>query len=289
MDQTFYDSRRNGLYRDRVDDFYVDKLVRCESMADAHYHPYCELFYIVKGSCKVFAEHSLFNVGEGELVILPTSTLHRTQYDEGIPVSRITVSFTKAYIQNLENITGRAFLEQNEALCKMAFSGQKKKELDSLLEKILAVHNKGSSDLSEIQKKAYLLQLFVMIAEKRAAGDVEEKVNSSAAQRIQMAAKFIYENYSSDLTLQQAAQEAGMRDTYFSALFKKITGFGFKEYLTNIRIQHATQMLENGTLSVTQIALACGFSDGNYFGDAFLKKTGMSPREFRKRKSRNPL
>ena len=80
----------------------------------------------------------------------------------------------------------------------------------------------------------------------------------------------------------QASKMAGMRDTYFSRRFKEVTGLGFREYLLNVRIQHSMQMLLKSELSVTQIATACGFSDGNYFGDIFKKITGKSPREFRK-------
>lgn len=41
-------------------------------------------------------------------------------------------------------------------------------------------------------------------------------------------------------------------------------------------------MLRNTDLSVTGVAMACGFSDGNYFGDVFRRLTGVSPREYRK-------
>ena len=73
-----------------------------------------------------------------------------------------------------------------------------------------------------------------------------------------------------------------MSPAYFSRKFKSVTGFGFKEYLTNIRIREAAQLLINTGKSVTDIALECGFGDGNYFGDAFKKIKGISPRDFRK-------
>lgn len=64
--------------------------------------------------------------------------------------------------------------------------------------------------------------------------------------------------------------------------FKGSTGLCFKEYLNYIRVQKASDMLRNTDLSVTGVAMACGFSDGNYFGDVFRRLTGVSPREYRK-------
>lgn len=58
-----------------------------------------------------------------------------------------------------------------------------------------------------------------------------------------------------------------MNPTYFSKKFRETTGFGFKEYLTHIRLQNAAHLLRTTDTSITEIAGICGFSDGNYFGD----------------------
>ena len=54
------------------------------------------------------------------------------------------------------------------------------------------------------------------------------------------------------------------------------------EYLTFIRLQRAALELVSTADSVTEIALRCGFSDGNYFKDAFKKKYGVTPSKYRK-------
>ena len=50
-----------------------------------------------------------------------------------------------------------------------------------------------------------------------------------------------------------------------------MTGFGFKEYIINVRIKHACELLLNTNKSITTIAFECGFNDSNYFGDAFRR------------------
>ena len=65
-EQTIYDEKRDGLYRDRARDFMIHKEVRSKSMTTAHYHPYYELFYVTKGNCRMFVGHSLFTVTPGD-------------------------------------------------------------------------------------------------------------------------------------------------------------------------------------------------------------------------------
>ena len=54
-----------------------------------------------------------------------------------------------------------------------------------------------------------------------------------------------------------------------------------QRYLLDVRIRHASSMLRDSTLNVTEIALRCGFDDSNYFSRIFRKYTGHSPSEFR--------
>jgi AraC-like DNA-binding protein len=75
-----------------------------------------------------------------------------------------------------------------------------------------------------------------------------------------------------------------MSSTYFSKKFKKVTGFGFKEYVNNIRLKEASNLLLETKYSITNIALKCGFTDSNYFGDFFKKMKGVSPNKYRKNK-----
>ena len=280
MNQSVFDIKQNALFRDRVKDFLVDCLDQKQSMAEAHYHPYYELFYVVKGSCRMFVGHKLYAVNEGELVILPPSALHRTQYET--EAQRITVSFTPKYIETMKSILGEDFLSKYITPGKLHFTENKKKEIEAFLTELLNKYEKSLEDLlNSIDLKTLLIQLLVFIA-RNTEFKCKNELMDKRTESIQNAAKYIFENYGKDISLQEAADIAGIRDTYFSRLFQEITGYGFKEYLLNIRIQHAQEMLRAGKLKITQIALACGFSDGNYFGDIFKKRTGLSPREFRR-------
>ena len=96
--------------------------------------------------------------------------------------------------------------------------------------------------------------------------------------------RYIQRHYSMDLTTDLICKKFSCSKSYFSHSFKSHTGKSFREYLTNIRIDHAKQLLEHSGLSVTQISFSIGFNDSNYFSNVFKQKIGISPLLYRKSK-----
>lgn len=69
---------------------------------------------------------------------------------------------------------------------------------------------------------------------------------------------------------------------HLSSLFKKITDENLNEYITDVRLKHAKELLRNTTLKIYEIADKVGYSvDSQYFSTSFKSKTGMSPSEYR--------
>ena len=86
----------------------------------------------------------------------------------------------------------------------------------------------------------------------------------------------------SDFSLESVSAIAGLSPTYFSLLFRKETGKGFQEFLLDIRINKAKDMLRDTQLTIYEIADKVGYSDAKHFSKVFQKKTGVKPNEFRK-------
>ena len=98
---------------------------------------------------------------------------------------------------------------------------------------------------------------------------------------IRDAVAYIRQHFREDLKLQDVADHVFLNASYFSSLFKQTTGSGFKEYLTDVRIAQARQMLISSNASIVDIALSCGFSSQSYFSRIFKARTGFSPKSFR--------
>lgn len=99
---------------------------------------------------------------------------------------------------------------------------------------------------------------------------------------IQDAKQYIDQHYNKEeLSLSMTALKVSVSTGYLSALFKKETGINFIDYLTNVRMGKAMDMLKNTDKKAYEIAYEIGFSNPHYFSVSFKKFCGKSPSEFR--------
>ncbi|HEY8392856.1 MAG TPA: helix-turn-helix domain-containing protein [Capillibacterium sp.] len=103
---------------------------------------------------------------------------------------------------------------------------------------------------------------------------------------IAQAVNFLLEHYQEDITLARVAQELKISPGYFSRLFKAEIGVPFKNYLTEIRMEQAKQLLCQGDHPIAEVAAAVGFPDPNYFSEAFRKYAGVSPSQYKASESK---
>lgn len=95
------------------------------------------------------------------------------------------------------------------------------------------------------------------------------------------AIRYISQNFSRNLTLDEVADHVHLNPAYFSTLFKQSTGSSFKEYLNMVRIEESKRLLSNTDYSIIDISLATGFEDQSYFSKVFKKYTGLTPKQYR--------
>lgn len=95
--------------------------------------------------------------------------------------------------------------------------------------------------------------------------------------------EFVDRNYTrSDLCLTAAADYLNTSVYTVSRIFKEVTGYGFKEYITERRLQQAVYLLRESDLPMADVAAACGFESTNYFTAVFRNKHGIPPAKYRR-------
>ncbi|MCR4850576.1 MAG: response regulator [Lachnospiraceae bacterium] len=120
---------------------------------------------------------------------------------------------------------------------------------------------------------------------KVACQNISSKREERSTDTIEMAKKYISDNFSSEISLDDVSRIVNISPYYFSKLFKEATGENFIEYLTNIRIEKAKDLLLNSDMSMKEICAMCGYQDPNYFSRTFKKNVGFTPTEYKEKNS----
>lgn len=110
-------------------------------------------------------------------------------------------------------------------------------------------------------------------------GDLSGKRHSAV---ISSAVDYIHQHYMENISLTGTAEAVHKSSSYFSCIFKKEMGVNFNEYLNQIRIEKAKQLLRMPDAAVYQVAEKVGFRDYKYFTKVFRKLCGCSPGEYGK-------
>jgi len=110
------------------------------------------------------------------------------------------------------------------------------------------------------------------------------KEHTAVNARIGIVMQYIKEHYSDkDLTTRSIADNTYLSQNYMCALFKKETGKTVNEYITEVRLERAKELLKDRHVKLYEIALAIGITDPNYFSSMFKKSTGLTPSQYRER------
>jgi AraC family transcriptional regulator len=107
-----------------------------------------------------------------------------------------------------------------------------------------------------------------------------EHEDGLSKQKLRQAVEYIQANLGEDLSLSEIANELGMSQYYFCHLFKRSTGISPHQYLIQQRVERAKHLLKRSQLTITAIALECGFANQSHFAKSFRKHTGMNPKKF---------
>ena len=144
----------------------------------------------------------------------------------------------------------------------------------------------GDSPFKLLTAKAAVQMIMVTLCTHFSPKEVDRPSElTEDMNHMQAIVDFIEEHYTDKITLEDLATHFKYNRTYISTLFKKSMGVNFYNYLTRLRFQHALLDMTSSDRSLTDIAIANGFSDIKGFRKQFQDAFGLSPSEFRDRLS----
>jgi AraC-like DNA-binding protein/ligand-binding sensor protein len=116
---------------------------------------------------------------------------------------------------------------------------------------------------------------------KRIAGQISSFQGIRHGAALRKAERFIRENFTRKISLQEIATASGFSAPYFSTIFKEEMGENLSKYLNRLRVERASHLLLETDLSLSEIAGACCFEDQSWFSKIFKAYTGLSPGKYR--------
>ncbi|WP_455714609.1 helix-turn-helix domain-containing protein [Anaerosporobacter sp.] len=142
---------------------------------------------------------------------------------------------------------------------------------DNLTNYLLAVNNIPSNEL-----KAWAHQTFEYIHYS------QMDQNRLYTKAVSDAINIIDSEFVKNVTLEDVAGRVGVSSQYLSKIFKEETNQTFVEYLTNLRITRAKEIIQTSDQPIKQVGIMVGYKDPNYFSRIFRSVVGISPSDFRK-------
>ena len=270
----------------RTPEKQIDRILADEALRDNtyvmptnHFHPYFELYYLESGSCRFFLADRMLDLHAGDLLLIPPRTLHYTRYLFG-PCRRFDLFFRPMDLE--EEVTasfpGQAdFFRRWQLLQIPVFY---REPLCALFGRMVG-ELKIDDARTPLLQRCRLQELLLVCGRVGLSSETLPADIHTTDQSILRAAEFMRERFREPLTAGQIASAAGLSADYLSRRFRQATGMAVHEYLRFVRLQQAALELLETRDSVTDIALRCGFSGGNYFKDCFRAQFGQSPREYR--------
>lgn len=244
-------------------------------MQTAHFHDSYEIYYLLSGNRRYLVKNDLYDVYPGDFVLIPNMTIHRTMNIPGEQNdkyhSRYLLTPSREMIPDIflplfEHHHYRLSKEQQSAVMA-CFSD-------------IAFNSKHQDRYSNFANQANLIKILTILARHHFL-DASTQAVSKTDITMKKAAAYIKENCDKLLTLQSVADHFEISREYFSTAFKASTGFGFNDYLNQMRISKASTLLLSTNLPIEAISELCGFNDSNYFANVFRKNLGLTPSQFR--------
>lgn len=252
-----------------------------------HHHPEYELCLITKGRGKRMIGDNIDRFENNDLVFIGAYTPHEYlcdpkyyEYPDGFCGEGIVIQFVKDFL-------GEKFFElpENRSLNKFilestrgyAFFGESKQKLMSIM-----FNMAGKGDIERFYDIFSIIKIFATTNEYNILSSpvFSEPFWIDEAGPMQMALKYILQNFQKNLVIKDLLELTNMSNTSFYASFKKTYRMPFKDYLLNIRVGYACKLLREERLNISGVAYSSGFENISNFNRQFKKIKGLTPSKY---------
>ena len=255
-----------------------------------HYHPEIEIMYILEGIGTRFVGDHIGRYQEGDVCMVGPKLPHEWRNDDefftqgaGLKASCLCLFFLKDIFEanlirlpEMSNI--RQLIERSRRGIK--FVGKSRDAIGSFIQR--SVNDTGASRIINFIS---LLEMMATTDEYELLASIgfTESVNSSDFERFDKVYQYMMKNFMKPIKLEEVASLVGLTPNAFCRYFRGRTKKTFIQYLNDIRIGHAKNLLIEGRMKISTLSMESGFNNLSNFIEQFKRSTQMSPSEYQKK------
>lgn len=254
-----------------------------------HYHDEIDVLLFLRASGQHITGDYIGEFHPGTLLVNGSNVPHCFSSSDAAPADIASPAIV--VLQFSEESMGREFLAKPEMKHIRNFIDTSGKSFEYFGD----THAKAASILMAMNESSEMERfgLFLKLLETLALAPAQDKqvlvseyyspvLNDENVNRIELVRRWVQENLSQKITLEDAASQIQMKAKNFSYFFKKNTGKSFVQYVKELRVGLASQKLLQTDLSVLEICYACGYNNLSNFNRQFRDIKDTTPSAYRK-------
>ena len=244
---------------------------------ELHEHSAVEIVLTTEGTVEYDVGNTRYIVRKGEVLIIPPETPHSLSMGENS--SRILFLFEPEPLLTIRDI--KAIAEQFHRTFYLHDGSEAHIRIRETLLKASETY-KAMDAMWNTMCYSYMLRMYTTLGQTyliRSRG--KQSGNHVESEVIAVAMGYINSHFGEELSLDDVAAFTGFSRYYFSRSFKRQTGYSFKDYLCQKRLQAAMDLLIQTNRSMRDVAVESGFGSVATFNRVFREKKGCTPTQYR--------
>ena len=283
----FYVERENSSLSEYDIEFFLQNHSTKGFTTRAHIHPAIELIYVQGGEYTVSIDNDELTAKRGDLLFFRANTIHSIQLISESAGSYYVLKINPSLLFHI--FPGRdqmkltsPFLFKQRGERAIFYDSDVSEGFKSIFADMIKASRLEESMFFSTERAYSALLLIEMLESMLPASTATADVNEKNLSLIHKCVDYINKNYATDISAEECADAVHMSYSYFARLFRAVMGKTFKEYLVSVRLAKAKGILLSTSISVTDVAMACGYSSLSYFIAEYKREFGKTPREERR-------
>ncbi len=255
------------------------------TVTSPHIHSSLEFIYVKSGTFEITVDNrQKMTVYPGSMLIFRANTIHTIVHIDGDSslyyVLKVAPSLLfQTFVGDSQSKYLLPFLQKraDDAVC--IEEAELPRSVSAVWEDMIAENPKEESFyVAERIHASRLLLLLVRCVLNGQHAEYSHDISQHTIGQIYAVVNYVNDNFASEITPIECADRIHVSYGYFAKLFRSVMGKTFKEYLLDVRMSHAHTTLLTSDASVTEIALACGYSNLSYFVAEYRRIFGKTPK-----------